>query len=369
MTGTGDSRPAPSPGPGPASTRLFDGIDRFAIGLLVSGFVVLAWGTLLAPPESLDAAVLFHFVNWGPGLVTNGLLLLVLNHILRKHERRRIIAQVASLSNEFALDAVRRVRQEGWHADGSLEGTDLSNAKLHGADLSGARLAGCSFGSADLREAALHHTDLTGADLTAANLRGADLRWSRLGGAVLRWSDLRDALLDGAGLEGADLRGAALDTRSARLQLNAEDDREVLLSDGEAALLRRSFEELRALGTAPIEHFYRRLFELQPELRRLFTTDPEQQARKFMHSLAVIVEALDAPDRHMPVLRKLGARHAGYGVEAWHFELVTGLLIEVLDTHLGERFTADVRAAWRRGLDFISAAMLDAARFSGAEAS
>lgn len=345
--------------------KVFDEIDALALAFLALGGLLMVWGTVLSPPAGAGGFFLLHFTNWAPGLATDGLLLLVLNHILRRHERRRVIAQVASLSNEFALDAVRRMRQEGWHADGSLEGEDLRRARLVDSDLSEARLARADLTAADLRGAALHHADLTEADLTAANLRGADLRWCQLNGARLRRADLRDALLDGTNVSGADLRGAALDPGAARRLGCAEDASEPVLSDREAALLKESMNRLRALGTEPAEDFYRRLFDAEPRLRGLFRSEPEHQARKFLHSLAMVVEALDEPNRHMPVLQKLGARHAGYGVRPEHFDLVTRLLVDVLEAHLGPRFTPEVRGAWKRGLAFIAAAMIEAGEESG----
>lgn len=345
---------------GGGSRLLFDSIDRLALAFLLFGGGLLIWGTLLDPPDTVRAFVLLHFADWTPGLMTDGLLLLVVNHILRTHERRRVVAQVASLSNEFALDAVRRVRQEGWYADGTMEGSDLERARLRDADLSGARLAGSDLTSADLRGASLHHVDLRGANLTAANLRGADLRWADLRDARLRWADLRDALLDGALTENADLRGAALDPRSAVLLGRPADDREALLSDREVVLLREGMERIEAVGAPAIEDFYTRLFAADPRLRGLFPTDLGQQSRKFLHSLGMIVEALDAPDRHMPILRKLGARHAGYGVRPEHFTIVTGVLMDVLEAHIGDAFTNESRRAWEKGLRFIAGAMIEA---------
>jgi hemoglobin-like flavoprotein len=346
---------------------VFDSIDHLAIGFLALGGILMVSGTFLEPPATFRDFLLLHFSDWTPGLITDGLLLLVVNHILRRHEKRRVVAQVASLSNEFALDAVRRVRQEGWYADGSLEGADLERARLREADLSGARLSGADLGSADLRGASLHHADLRDADLTAANLRGADLRWSDLRGARLRWTDLRETLVDGAATDGADFRGAAMDTRTAGILGRGGEDGESLLSDREAALLRKSVTDLQAMGTAPIEDFYGRLFEAEPRLRGLFSAGPRQQARKFLHSLAMIVEALDAPERHMPVLRKLGQRHAEYGVKAAHFDLLTGVLLDVLAAHLGDRFTEEVREAWSRGLRFIASAMIEAGGLESGE--
>ena len=48
----------------------------------------------------------------------------------------------------------------------------------------------------------------------------------------------------------------------------------------------------------------------------------------------------------MPVLRSLGARHAGYQVRHEHYDTVGAALILTLEQGLGSAFTAEARAAW-----------------------
>jgi len=83
----------------------------------------------------------------------------------KQEEKKRLILQMGSPNNGFAIEAVRQLRQQGWLQDGSLEGTNWYRANLSGADLKGANLSG-----ADLEEA-----NLGGADFGEANLSGADL--------------------------------------------------------------------------------------------------------------------------------------------------------------------------------------------------
>ena len=94
------------------------------------------------------------------------------------------------------------------------------------------------------------------------------------------------------------------------------------------------------------EMFYRRLFELDPSLSRLFKGDMREQGRKLMSMIGAAVKGLDDLERLVPVVRKLGARHAGYGVKDRDYATVAQALLWTLEKGLGEAFTPDVREAW-----------------------
>jgi hypothetical protein len=74
--------------------------------------------------------------------------------------KREIIQQMASLSNDFALDAAHIAENEKWLFDGSLQGADLSRADLRGAHLNWAKLQGARLEGANLRGARLAEADL-----------------------------------------------------------------------------------------------------------------------------------------------------------------------------------------------------------------
>jgi len=336
-----------------------DTIDRFAVTLLTSGLALVVWGLDLDWPGSLEALVRHEFGNWAPGLVIDGMLLWVVNSIFRRQERSRTLAQLASLSNEFALDAVRRSRDEGWLTDGSLRGRDLSKAALARADLADADLRGASLASVDLSDACLQHADLRETNLEGANLRNADLRWCRLTGASLRWADLRGAWLEGAWLEGVEARFAAVDARHAETGLLRGCIRDGYLQDRQISLIRESFEQLLALGMAPVRSFYEHLFQLAPEARPLFKGDIEAQARKFVHSLRVIIAGLECPEKHVAMLQRLGARHASFGVEPRHYAILQSALIGMLEDCLGAEFNDELRLSWQRAYELIASAMVD----------
>ena len=149
----------------------FDVVDGFALVLLAVGLGLFGWGVYAGPPASFSDLVLIHFGDWTPGLVIDAVLLLVINRVIHNHERKRVISQVGSLSNEFALDAVRRCREEGWLHTGIMAGGTFAKARLATADLSDARLTGVDLSFADLSRADLTHADLLQFVITDQQLR------------------------------------------------------------------------------------------------------------------------------------------------------------------------------------------------------
>lgn len=113
--------------------------------------------------------------------------------------------------------------------------------------------------------------------------------------------------------------------------------------------------------------FYRRLFEVDPELRAHFSaTILDEQIHKLTTMLDLVVHWLDAPERLVPALKQLGVRHAAYGVLDEQYPKFGSALIATLEETLGERFTPDTRNAWNEAYLLMSSLMRrGAAKVSG----
>jgi hemoglobin-like flavoprotein len=112
---------------------------------------------------------------------------------------------------------------------------------------------------------------------------------------------------------------------------------------------------------APVEEFYRRLFEIAPEVRRLFKRDIHLQAKKFSDTLAWVIAHLEHPQELCKELRTLGARHSGYGVKIDQYAPVGSALIWMFQRTLGDRFTSEMEEAW---VEFYAFASLEMERGS-----
>jgi len=123
-------------------------------------------------------------------------------------------------------------------------------------------------------------------------------------------------------------------------------------------LVRASWPVVAARSDEMATCFYEYLFEIDPGAARLFShVDMAVQRVKLHQSLALVVHALDDPDRLLPAIGELGKRHARYGVEHRHFDSVGEALLRSIGDSLGDAFDRDVRQAWAEAYALVASVM------------
>jgi hemoglobin-like flavoprotein len=112
------------------------------------------------------------------------------------------------------------------------------------------------------------------------------------------------------------------------------------------ALVKSTWAQVVPIREQAAALFYGKLFEADPAVRSLFRSDMKGQGAKLMAMIDVAVGGLDRIESLLPAVQDLGRRHAGYGVEARHYETVGGALLATLEAGLGPAFTPEAKAAW-----------------------
>ncbi len=133
------------------------------------------------------------------------------------------------------------------------------------------------------------------------------------------------------------------------------------ISQAQKRLVQTTFAKIAPIAEAAAELFYNKLFELDPGLEALFTTDIKEQGKKFMASLTLAVKGLDNLDELVPVVQGLGRRHADYGVKPTHYGTVAEALLWTLEQGLKGDFTAEVKEAWTAVYTLLADTMIAAA--------
>jgi hemoglobin-like flavoprotein len=133
------------------------------------------------------------------------------------------------------------------------------------------------------------------------------------------------------------------------------------MTENDRQLVRNSWAKVMPISNKAAELFYNRLFELDPSLRPLFTSDVTEQGRKLMRMITTAVNGLDRLDEIIPAVRALGKRHSGYGVTDDHYDTVAAALLWTLEHGLGDAFTADTRNAWSKTYTLLATTMKEAA--------
>jgi hemoglobin-like flavoprotein len=126
-------------------------------------------------------------------------------------------------------------------------------------------------------------------------------------------------------------------------------------------LVQDSFKSVAHIGDQAAALFYGRLFELDPQLRKLFKTDTAEQGRKLMTMIGMAVRGLDNVAALVPVVENLGRRHVAYGVQPSHFDTVGAALLWTLKQGLGPAFTSEVESAWAETYTLLANTMKEAA--------
>lgn len=126
-------------------------------------------------------------------------------------------------------------------------------------------------------------------------------------------------------------------------------------------LCKDSWAKVEPIADDAAALFYGNLFEADPSLKELFKSDMEAQGKKLMDMITAAVRMLDKLDQLVPIVQKLGIRHADYGVEESHYDTVGGALLKTLGMGLGDAFTTEVEEAWTVAYGILATTMIGAA--------
>ncbi len=198
--------------------KRLESVERLGLGLLFLSITVAGVGIINHHPAS-DLVLIIRdtfndfYANLATELGSIALTVLIVDRLHRRREeeqeRQRLLLQLGSPDQAFAIEALRQLSARGWLVNGFLRRARLTHASLEGAHL--------------------QKLDLTGAWLGLANLKRAQLTDSVLASAYLQGTNLEHACLRGTDLRGANLTGANL--TGARLDEATRFDTETILPD------------------------------------------------------------------------------------------------------------------------------------------
>ena len=129
----------------------------------------------------------------------------------------------------------------------------------------------------------------------------------------------------------------------------------------EIGYVKDTWKSVEQISDTAAELFYGRLFELDPSLRPLFTSDMAEQGKKLMQMIGVAVANLHQLDEVLEPVQALGKRHVDYKVTADHYDTVGEALLWTLEQGLGDAFTEPVKGAWSKTYATLATVMKEAA--------
>jgi len=109
--------------------------------------------------------------------------------------------------------------------------------------------------------------------------------------------------------------------------------------------------------------FYSKLFFDMPFLEKLFHTPKEEQSRKLIEMLSVIVGRLDSLEELTEEIKLLATRHVQYGVKEQHYKAVGAALLWTLQQGLGRDWNKEIKEAWESCFHILSSTMINASGY------
>jgi len=141
------------------------------------------------------------------------------------------------------------------------------------------------------------------------------------------------------------------------------------LSAQEVELIQGSWKKAGNLGVEKVGVLlFKHIFELAPEALQLFSFKDEKNvyeserlkshAVKVVTTVGVAVDGLNKLGELVPVLKGLGLKHIGYGIQPAHYEVVGKALIMTLKAGLHTDLTPAHEAAWQKCYKILSTTMI-----------
>ena len=126
--------------------------------------------------------------------------------------------------------------------------------------------------------------------------------------------------------------------------------------------LETSFDLVAPKGDELVEIFYARLFETAPSVKPLFaSTDMNHQRTMLLSALVLLRKSLRDVDSIVPALKRMGARHVGYGAAPAHYPVVGEVLIGSMAEIAGPAWEPRFERAWGEAFAVVAGAMLEGA--------
>lgn len=122
-------------------------------------------------------------------------------------------------------------------------------------------------------------------------------------------------------------------------------------------LIRETFQFMIPVAKEITNDFYEYLFTNNPELKKLFHGNMDEQKEKFIHMISISVEGLEAQDELITNLRFLGKKHLTYGVKDNHYDLVKVALIWSIEKNCIRNIKGKHLDAWKEFYDYMASYM------------
>lgn len=130
-----------------------------------------------------------------------------------------------------------------------------------------------------------------------------------------------------------------------------------MLSEKTIEIVKSTAPLLAEAGTVVTDHFYKRMFSHNPELKHIFNMTNQATGRQqfaLFNALAAYAQNIDNLAVLKEALARINHKHTSLNILPEHYPIVGAHLIGTLKELIPDQFTADVEYAWREAYNLLA---------------
>lgn len=134
-----------------------------------------------------------------------------------------------------------------------------------------------------------------------------------------------------------------------------------MLSIKTIEIVKSTIPLLETAGVAITEHFYRRMFRLNPELKNIFNMSNQHSGRQqfaLFGAIAAYAKNIENPAVLAAAIERIAHKHTSFNVQPEQYQVVGHHLIETLRELAPAAFTAEVEAAWTEAYLYLASVFI-----------
>lgn len=135
-----------------------------------------------------------------------------------------------------------------------------------------------------------------------------------------------------------------------------------MLDTNTIEIIKSTIPLLENAGTAVTEHFYKRLFAANPELKNIFNLSNQENGRQqfaLFSAVASYAKYIDNLGELGSLVERIGQKHTSFYVQPEQYDVVGHHLIETLKELAPDDFTDDVADAWIKAYQFLATVLIN----------
>lgn len=127
-------------------------------------------------------------------------------------------------------------------------------------------------------------------------------------------------------------------------------------------IIKSTVPVLKEHGLDITTHFYKRMFENNPEVKALFNMDRQssgEQPKALAMTVLAAAQNIDNLGALLPVVERIGKRHVAVGILPEHYPIVGANLLLAIKEVLGDAATDEILDAWGQAYEVIADVFID----------